>query len=261
MAHVKKFTKGSSTRIIGHCEREKDENGEYLKYRTGSNIDPTKTKDNHSFRLKGKAENGHERLQEILDNTYCMNRSDVNVMADWIITLPKDFKGNKRKFFEECSKFVVERYGKDSFIGGYVHNDEGQPHIHCCFVPRVYDEKKGRYKVCAKEVIDKNDLDTFHTDLETYLLDKGIVEKGQILSGVTKETGGNKTIPELKKLSEKVEKVKGLVKRLDKYIPDEDLNEISEILDNIDTEINGHDEKVKELNITPKVVKRKVKVR
>lgn len=260
MAHMKKFSKGSSTRIIEHCERIKDEKGNYRKYKTGSDIDDTKTKENYPFRLKGHAASGKERLQEILDNTYCMNRSDVNVMADWVITLPKDYKGNQKKFFEACSKFVVDRYGKDSFVGGYVHNDESQPHIHLCFVPRVYDEKKGRYKVCAKEVINKKDLDTFHTDLETYLLDKGIVEKGQILSGVTKETGGNKTIPELKKLSEKVEKVKGLVKRLDEYIPDEDLNEISEILDEIDNEIN-ESEKVKELAITPTVVKRREKVR
>lgn len=261
MAHLQKFTHGSATRIIEHCERVKDGKGKYRKYKTGSDIDDTKTKSNYSFRLKKAAQGGKNRLKEIMTNTYCMNRSDVNVMADWVITLPKDYKGNEREFFKECSKFVMDRYGIDSYVGGYVHNDESQPHIHLCFVPRVYDEKKERYKVCAKKVLDKKELSSFHSDLETYLFDKGIVEKGQILNGITKETGGNKTIPELKKLTEKVEKVKGLVNRLDEFIPQEDIKEISNILDEIEIELENDCGSEFEFELAPQIVKRKVKVR
>ena len=261
MAHVKKFTKGASTRIIEHCERVKDAKGQYRKYRSGSEIDDTKTKDNYSFLLNGTATSGKERLKEILDQTYAMNRNDVNVMADWVITLPHDYEGDEYSFFRACSAFIVNRYGKDSYIGGWVHKDETSPHIHLCFVPRIYDEKKARWKVCAKGVLDKKELNCFHKDLESYLMDRGLVSKGQILNGATKATGGNKTIPELKELSDRVKRVRGLVSKLDEYIPEEDVNEISVLLEEINSGLGeGHDTSI-ELELSPTIVKKKEMVK
>ena len=40
--------------------------------------------------------------------------------------------------------------------------------MHFAFVP-VTEDKRGGEKVSAKEVITKNDLKTFHTDLERHL--------------------------------------------------------------------------------------------
>ncbi len=262
MAHVKKFTKGAATRILEHCERVKDETGKYRKYNSGSNIDDAKTKDNYSFLLNGKSPSGKERLNEILAQTYVMNRKDVIVMADWVVSLPKDFQGDEHSFFQACAAFVVRRYGKDSFVGGWVHKDESTPHIHLCFVPRVYDEKKDRWKVNAKTLLDRRELGDFQKSLEADLISKGLVKKGQILNGVTKSTGGNKTIPELKALSERVEKVKVLVAKLDDYIPDEDIKEISGILEEINSGIHGNDiGPTLEYEIGPAVAYKKEKVR
>lgn len=261
MAHVMKLTKGASTRIIEHCERVKDANGRYRKYRTGSKIDDSKTKENYAFLLNGGSVTGKDRLNEILNQTYCMNRNDVKVMADWVVTLPKGYEGDEYSFFKACSAFIVKRYGKDSFVGGWVHKDETSPHIHLCFVPRVYDEKKDRWKVCAKAVLDKKELNTFHKDLEAFLMDRGLVEKGQILNGVTKMTGGSKTIPELKQLSERVEKVRGLVSKLDQYISEEDVEEISGLLDQINSGLGNNAPTNLELEISPTIVKQKEKVK
>lgn len=261
MAHVMKFTKGASTRIIEHCERVKDANGRYRKYRTGSEIDDSKTENNYSFLLNCGAVTGKDRLNQILNQTYAMNRKDVVVMADWVVTLPKFYEGDERSFFKACSTFIVKRYGKEGYVGGYVHKDETSPHIHLLFVPRVYDEKKERWKVCAKAVLDKKELNAFHKDLEAYLVDRGLAEKGQILNGVTKMTGGSKTIPELKKLSERVEKVRGLVSKLDQYIPEDDIKEISGLLNQINDGL-GNDSKTNlELEISPTIVKQKEKVK
>lgn len=261
MAHVQKFTRGASTRIIEHCERTRDANGKYKKYRTNSDIDDSKTQHNYSFLLKGHPANGKERLQEILNNTYCMDRSDIIVMADWVITLPQAYKGDERSFFKACSAFIVDRYGADSYIGGWVHLDERAHHIHLAFCPREYDDKKNRWKVCAKSVLNKKELNDFHGDLEAYLMARGLVEKGQILNGITKMTGGNKTIPELKQLSERVEKVKGLVSQLDEYIPEEDVNEISELLEEIKNGLGEDHDTTAELELSPTVVKKKEKVK
>ena len=261
MAHVQKFTKGASTRIIEHCERVKNANGRYRKYRTGSEIDDSKTKENYSFLLNGEEATGKDRLNEILNHTYCMNRSDVKVMADWVVTLPKDYTGDEYSFFKACSAFIVKRYSKGSYIGCYVHKDESRAHAHLLFCPRVYDEKKNRWKVCAKSVLDKKELNAFHKDLEAYLMDRGLVEKGQILNGVTKMTGGNKTITELKQLSERVDKVRGLVSKLDQYIPEEDVEEISGLLDQINSGLGNNAPTNLELEISPTIVKQKEKVK
>ena len=43
------------------------------------------------------------------------------------------------------------------------------PHLHYAFVPVVFDDKKSRYKVSAKEVLTRHDLQTFHEDLDQHL--------------------------------------------------------------------------------------------
>ncbi|WP_273706947.1 plasmid recombination protein, partial [Leuconostoc mesenteroides] len=50
-----------------------------------------------------------------------------------------------------------------------VHYDETTPHLHYAFVPVVFDDKKSRYKVSAKEVLTRHDLQTFHDDLDQHL--------------------------------------------------------------------------------------------
>jgi len=41
--------------------------------------------------------------------------------------------------------------------------------LHYAFVPVVFDDKKSRYKVSAKEVLTRHDLQTFHDDLDQHL--------------------------------------------------------------------------------------------
>ena len=54
-------------------------------------------------------------------------------------------------------------YGRDNVVSAYVHMDEsGQPHVHFAFVPVIWDAKKDRYTVKAKDVISKTELKKFH---------------------------------------------------------------------------------------------------
>lgn len=208
MAHVQKFTRGSAGRIIGHCEREKSDNGDYLKYRTSSDIDVSKTSENMPLRFNDNL-TAHERLAKRLSQVHVLNRKDVNVMCDWVITYPEKLSQDRKSiktFFSSAVRFLKDRYGEDNVICANIHMDEAQPHIHYCFVPVTYDEKKGRYKVSAKEVLNKRDLNTFHTDLEEHLEQNIGLEKGLIYSGKTAKQGGNKTIKELKNENERLDK-------------------------------------------------------
>lgn len=138
----------------------------------------------------------HQRLSEVKVH----NRKDVNVMVDWIVTLPQSLndKGleNEDRFFKEAYKFLSDRYGKENVISAYVHMDETTPHMHYAFVPVVEDKKKGGYKLSAKEAVTREDLRTFHKDLSEYM-ERVFGRDIGILNEATKE--GNKSIEELKR--------------------------------------------------------------
>lgn len=190
MAHVTKYTKVQSGHMLKHFERAE----EVTKER--DNIDATKTHLNYNLVPFGTR--GQERLNKRLKEVYCLNRKDVNVLCDWIITAPQTLPNERQEeFFKESYKFMCARYGgENNVVSACVHNDEQQPHLHFAFVPITYDNKKEKYKVSAKEVVNRKDLQTFHQDLQKHLENKMNI-KIDILNGATVD--GNKSIDELKR--------------------------------------------------------------
>lgn len=253
MAHIQKFTRGSASRIIGHCEREKSEHGDFLKYRTGSDINIEKTHLNMSMEFHDGL-TAHERLEKRLSEVYVLNRKDVNVMCDWVVTLPEELPQDRdtlRDFFGETVKFLNARYGSKNVVSCNVHMDESQPHIHYCFVPVVYDKKKERYKVSSKELITRADLNAFHTDLEKHLHDTIGLEKGLIYSGKTQLQGGNKTVGQLK--AEALEKAaESTIKELHAFESEINtgINKIKSIDDWKSIEFKGYEYKDYQIPVT-----------
>src|SRR5699024_11692765 len=111
------------------------------------------------------------RYQERLDEVHCLNRADVKVMADWIVTLPEELngapEGSQKQFFEETYDFLSERYGEENVLAGVVHNDETTPHMHFALLPVTYDEKREREKVSATEVLNLTESKNFTKVLDT----------------------------------------------------------------------------------------------
>lgn len=171
--------------------------GEHIKY-GNQDIDLSKTHENYNLapdRQQGQVNFIRERCHEL----NCLKRADVNVMASWIVTLPKDFPlEQERQFFEQSYKFLENRYGEKNVVSAYVHKDESTPHLHFSFVPVVYDQKKDKEKVSAKECINKKDLLTFHKDLSKHM-EKHFGRDIGIINEATRD--GNKSIDELKRQS------------------------------------------------------------
>ena len=209
MAHLQKFTRSSAAHILGHCEREKSEHGEFLKYRTSSDIDTSKTHMNIDL-YEHDGRSAHQRLSNRLKEVHVLQRKDVNVLCDWVVTLPSELLHRSREsikaFFESTKEFLDSRYGKENNVSCNVHMDEATPHLHYCFVPVKYDDKKEKYKVSAKEVVNRSDLNSFHVDLEDHLHQQIGLPKGLIHSGITEQQGGNKSIHELKSELSSLEK-------------------------------------------------------
>ena len=195
MAHALKCNSSSAGHIIGHCEREKDKNGEFLKYHTKSNIDADLTHLNITLSAD-KSKSVRERYKERVSDIG-IKRKDQVTMVDWVVTLPKELSGlsyeDQQAFFRSSAQFVAERYGQDNFMGAFMHFDESTPHVHIAFTP-VRDNK-----FQAKNILNRKDLAKFHEDLVKHLQnDKALsftVEKEYILNGIT---ATNKSTEELK---------------------------------------------------------------
>lgn len=196
MAHIAKYKKFALGHMLNHYARSKDI--EKAVVRSNDNIDASRTHLNYNLAEHQQLiqlDFVHKRLSEIR----VQNRKDINVMLDWVVTLPKLLNSDEQeRFFRETYNFLNERYGKENVISAYVHLDEITPHMHYSFIPVVEDKKKGGYKLSAKEKITKNDLKSFHFDLSKYLENSFGRDVG-ILNEVTKY--GNKEIAELKRES------------------------------------------------------------
>ncbi|MGU8578281.1 MobV family relaxase [Clostridium perfringens] len=189
MAHFMKNTKGSCVNLLRHFERN-----ESIKEYSNESIDFDKTYLNYN--LAPERRDQLEFINKKCKEHKALNRKDVNVMCNWIVTLPKeiDDEYEERRFFQKTYDFLSEKYGEENVISAYVHKDETTPHIHFAFVPVVFDEKKSKYKISAKECVDRNELKSFHNDFQKYLDNYGF--NCSVLNHATSK--GNKSIKELK---------------------------------------------------------------
>lgn len=191
MAHCVKYTKVSCGHMFKHFDRS-------AKHISNENLDRTRTYLNYNLALHQQMDQC-DFLKKRCTEVRCQNRKDINVMVSWIITAPKDLpQQSEQKFFKISYDFLEKRYGKENVISAYVHKDEVTPHMHFAFVPVTEDKRRGGYKICAKEVINRYDLQTFHQDLSKYV-EQHLGFEVSILNEATKE--GNKSIKQLKRQS------------------------------------------------------------
>lgn len=165
IAHVQKYTKANMQGLSIHLDRKTENH---------SNEDIDIERSHLNYDLCEKEGDTLSRMNERLDEVYCMDRKDVKACCSWVVTLPENLKDapdeHQRKFFEETYGFLADRYGGEkNVLSANVHNDETIPHMHFAFIPVVYDPKKEREKVSAKLVINRNELKVFHKDLDVHL--------------------------------------------------------------------------------------------
>ena len=142
------------------------------------------------------------RCKEIMNGQAI--QTQTNVDCSWVVTLPQELRGNPEKeqrFFKTVFTFACKRYGKANVIDGIVHYDETSPHITIHFVPRTISRKTHRETISSASLITKNELSTFHNDLEAELLNVfGIA--GLVRNDRTK---GDYTLEELKERTQREE--------------------------------------------------------
>jgi hypothetical protein len=197
MAHVKKYTMSAVGHMANHYGRsDVGQAAEYI-IRGNENIDPNLTPLNYNLAAEDQqlpqVDFIHKRTGEIR----VQKRADVNVLCDWVITQPKELPADRsRDFFESVYAFMRDRYGERNVISAYVHMDETTPHMHFAFMPIVADRRRGGEKLCAKELLTRKELQTFHNDLQN-AVERDLGIEVHLLNGATQD--GNKSITELKR--------------------------------------------------------------
>lgn len=195
MASITKFTDAAALNQIRHNVRS-------IEHSRNLDIDHSKSYLNYSLldHPDGLSDYGYYKKRK--SELYVYGRADVKTLAGWIITAPKSLAEDRHPdFFEACTHFLQERYGPENAIQAIVHRDEsGSPHLHYLFIPACQDKKHGRSKICANNVITREDLRSFHNDLQHYLNTHDLSD-AHIKTGVTRMQGGNRTVTELKRES------------------------------------------------------------
>ena len=174
MAHITKFKLATMGQILAHVNRD----GTERKY-SNAEIDASRTHLNYHFK-SGTI----ETLQTRLDEVSHTKRKDLVACCGVCITLPQELasadEAKQRRFFELCKQFLDKKFGAENCVYSTVHCDETTPHMHYGFIPVVAKERKYRSadkrgktyrqeRICAKEVITRDMLRTFHDDLQVFI--------------------------------------------------------------------------------------------
>lgn len=212
--HVAKYTSSQMGQMLTHYNRN---NGEDRNY-SNENIDKSKTEQNYNLAPERDCTEV-EYINQRLDEVKHLNRKDTIKLADWVVTLPQDYEGSQKAFFEQSYKALENRYGRENVVSAYVHLDEKQPHMHFAFMPicRTVDRNGHDIeKLSAKEVLTRQELREMHPYMERCLERNHI--HAHLLNEQTRD--GNKAIKELKRDTaiKDLERVRELEQIKDKQI-------------------------------------------
>jgi hypothetical protein len=164
MAHLKKIMRGAVPGLAVHFERKTD-------HHTNKEIDVSQTYLNQDIMTDGS--DMVSRFNARLNDVYCMQRDDVKEPVSDLDShsypkiLQKRPTSNKAPFLKKPPIFLMNVMVK-KMPWPLLCIMTRQP-LTCTmsFRPRLFlINKKSRYKVSAKEVLTRHDLQTFHDDLD-----------------------------------------------------------------------------------------------
>ena len=158
MAHIAKYKAPSCGHMLAHYTRSKDAVLER------DNIDETRTHLNYVIgyktvdgvvkvgEVRGQAswDTIKGRMETVSEATGRRIRKDAVVMADMVITAPKNVnESDLRRFFNLSYIYLAHQVGRENMLGGYVHMDETTPHMHIPFTP-IKDGKFNYKGLCPR---------------------------------------------------------------------------------------------------------------
>ena len=197
VCHMEKYKRQDVSPVEKENERDKNYDA------TNPQIDSEKTINNyHIIYPQGKyIDFINERIKSL--NLSRKLRSDAIYMNSFVIGSDGEFfktlsKYEQRLFFENCTDFFCDKYGRENIISAIVHEDETTPHMHLNFVPIVNG------KLCSKDLFDKKKLSILQTEFHEVVGKKYGLKRGKEGSQAkhlsTAEFKANKIIEEAEEI-------------------------------------------------------------
>ena len=123
--HLATYTKADAGKMISHYERSIGER---------DHIDGSGEVYNLAPEFAGGPKERFKALCKGLDIG-----AKTKPLADFVVTMPKGYEGDRDEFFRAVYEELAERVGAENIVCAYVHADEpdAQPHMHFAFVPVV----------------------------------------------------------------------------------------------------------------------------
>ena len=141
-------------------------------------IDCTRTRNNYNVikRQCSYTQHINKRIAELDLPTKV--RKDAVLMCSFVVGSDREFfkslsSMEQEKFFADCTRFFVDRYGEENIISAVVHMDETTPHLHLNLIPIA----EGR--LCAKQLFDRKALQTLQTDFYSVVGKKWNLQRGK----------------------------------------------------------------------------------
>ena len=228
MASVEKFRAAAVLQEIRHNHRE-------IQHSSNQDIDPSRSANNDDLTPDHGGLTPYEYYKSRLGELYIYDprRDDINTLFGWVVTLPREVSASdeEQRFFAAVANFLSDRYGPENAVSITIHRDEGgQPHLHYLGIPAVKNNMRGpdhpqAEKLSCKEVINREELRKFHSDLQAYLDEHGI--KAQVKTGVT--GGKNRTVEQLKResaadLRAEVDRLQEIERKYNELLQDRELS-------------------------------------
>lgn len=200
--------KMNNSGLLAEADRSlyRDKQGKYKDTASRSLIDFDKSHMNYN--LCPHPQYNKQQIKHYIENiTHKTMRKDAVLFGSTIITLPKDYEGDSRKFFEASYKALKEVYGlEDSdIVCSWVHMDETSQHNHFYFIPHYRTkEKEG---VSWEKVVPRSMYKMQHKRIEEYINQQPyFVNNGYKVNLRNGETLGIGDVNKLEKADKKAHK-------------------------------------------------------
>lgn len=170
MANLQKYKRKEMPAVVKEATRQ------LRSYK--NKVDPSRSHLNYTLvggeDYKSIAQFVDKRVRDVMGpKIKAQTKANMRPLGTWVITLPTQLEGlsaeEQRRFFESCTEFVSDRYGAENLAYAIVHNDETRPHIHVGVVPACTSRKTGKTTVSSASMFTKEDLGTFHDDLDKHI--------------------------------------------------------------------------------------------
>lgn len=196
MAHVAKFKRYALGHILRHYERGLGDDGKPVRY-NNQNIDISRSHLNKCLSPQ-RDMSQLDYVNNLIEQFCKRKRKDMVCLASVVVTLPKNVKPEHAdEFFKVIHKALTDMFldGNEDFcVSSFIHYDEKTPHLHYSFCPIKYDKDRQKYKFCAKDIVNRKNLQKLHPYLEREV-GKAFEKYGYIPQILTGEMSSRKNLP------------------------------------------------------------------